>query len=264
MEGTAVLGGLVQPARLDWRAARVVRTRWETPRVRTLALDVPHWHGHSAGQHLDLRLTAADGYQAQRSYSIASSPGASDVEVTVERLSDGEVSPYLTDVLQEGDLLDVRGPIGGYFVWTTVSSRPLALIGGGSGVVPLMCMLRHRALHAADSHAAVPPARLLYSARSAEDLIYRAELERLSEMDPDLLVAYTLTRARPAGWRGYNRRIDRELLEEVFWRADAAPVFYVCGPTTMVESAATLLVEIGYPPGDVRTERFGPTGGNGP
>jgi ferredoxin-NADP reductase len=254
----------MQPARLDWRAARVVRTRWETPRVRTLVLDVPDWPGHSAGQHLDLRLTAPDGYQAQRSYSIASAPGASGVEVTVERLSDGEVSPYLTDVLREGDLLDVRGPIGGYFVWTPASSRPLALVGGGSGVVPLMCMLRHRTLRAADLAASVPPARLLYSARSAEDLIYRAELDRLSEMDRDLRVGYALTRAKPTGWSGYHRRIDRGMLEDVFWRVDAAPVFYVCGPTTMVEAAATLLVDLGYPPGDVRTERFGPTGGNGP
>jgi ferredoxin-NADP reductase len=261
MEGTAVLGRLAQPARLDWRAARVVRTRWETPRVRTLVLDVPEWPGHSAGQHLDLRLTAPDGSQAQRSYSIASAPGASGVEITVERLSEGEVSPYLTDGLQEGDLLDVRGPIGGYFVWNPASPRPLALVGGGSGVVPLMCMLRHRAQRLADSNAVVPPAGLLYSARSAEDLIYRAELDRLSGMDPDLHVAYTLTRSQPAGWTGYHRRLDEGMLEETFWRVDAAPVLYVCGPTTMVEAAANVLVDLGYPPADVRTERFGPTGG---
>jgi ferredoxin-NADP reductase len=241
-----------------------VEARPETPRVRTLVLDVPDWPGHRAGQHLDLRLTAADGYQTQRSYSIASPPGESHVEVTVERLSDGEVSLYLTDVIEEGDLLEVRGPIGGYFVWHPESPRPLALVGGGSGVVPLTCMLRHRALRAADTHAAVPPARLLYTTRSAEELIYRVELDRLAAMDPDLRVAYTLTRSQPAAWSGYRRRLDRQMLEEVFWRAGAAPVFYVCGPTPMVEAAATLLVELGYPPADVRTERFGPTGGDGP
>lgn len=262
MEGAEVLGGLVQPARLDWRAARVVRTRWETPRVRTLVLEVPDWPGHSAGQHLDLRLTAPDGYQAQRSYSIASAPDSPNVEITVERLSDGEVSPYLADVLRDGDLLDVRGPIGGYFVWSPLSSRPLALVGGGSGVVPLMCMLRHRALRANHSDATVPPARLLFSARAAEDLIYRAELDRLSGTDHDLRIAYTLTRSKPAGWTGYHRRLDPAMMQEVFWPTAAAPVFYVCGPTMMVESAATLLVELGYPPADVRTERFGPTGGN--
>jgi ferredoxin-NADP reductase len=227
-------------------------------------LEVPDWPGHRAGQHLDLRLTAEDGYQAQRSYSIASAPGESRVEVTVERLSDGEVSPYLTDVIQEGDLLDVRGPIGGYFVWVPEPARPLALVGGGSGVVPLMCMLRYRASLAADSPATVPPARLLYTARAAEERIYGAELDRLAAMDPDLRVAYTLTRSQPAAWRGYRRRLDRKMLEEVFWPAAAAPMFYVCGPTTMVEAAATLLVELGHPPTDVRTERFGPTGGGEP
>lgn len=264
MAGAALLGGLAQPARLEWRSARVVAARQETPRVRTLVLDVPDWPGHRAGQHLDLRLTAEDGYQAQRSYSIASAPGEARVEVTVERLSDGEVSPYLTDVIQEGDLLDVRGPIGGYFVWVADPGRPLALLAGGSGVVPLMCMLRHRASLAAEFPAAVPPARLLYSARSAEELIYGAELDRLTGMDPDLRVAYTLTRSQPAAWHGYRRRIDREMLEEVFWPTAAAPIFYVCGPTTMVEAGATRLVELGYPPTDIRTERFGPTGEPGP
>lgn len=258
------MGGLAQPARLEWRAARLVEALPETPRVRTLVLDVPDWPGHHAGQHLDLRLTAEDGYQAQRSYSIASPPGDSRVEVTVERLSDGEVSPYLTDVMQEGDLVEVKGPIGGYFVWIPESNRPLALLAGGSGVVPLMCMLRHRALLAADSPTAVPPARLLYSVRSAEDLIYRAELDRLAAMDSNLRVAYTLTRSQPTGWSGYRRRLDRKMLEEVFWPPDAAPVFYVCGPSPMVEAGASLLVELAYRPADVRTERFGPTGGGGP
>lgn len=261
MAGTAVLGGLVQPARLEWRTARVVETRRETPRVRTLVLDVPDWPGHHAGQHVDVRLTADDGYQAQRSYSIASAPGVAGVEVTVERLSDGEVSPYLTDVIQEGDLLDVRGPIGGYFIWAPDPARPLGLLGGGSGVVPLMCMLRHRAALAA---AAIPPARLLYSARSAEERVFALELDRLAASDPDLRVAYTLTRSQPAAWRGYRRRLDREMLDDVFWGTAAAPLFYVCGPTLMVEAGANLLVELGHPPANIRTERFGPTGGAGP
>ena len=254
------MGGLAQPARLEWRAARLVGALPETARARTLVLDVPDWPGHRAGQHVDLRLTAEDGYQAQRSYSIASAPAESRLRVTVERLSDGEVSPYLTDVMQEGDLVEVRGPIGGYFVWVPESHRPLALVAGGSGVVPLMCMLRHRAFLAADSPAAVPPARLLYSARSAEELIYRAELDRLAATDPDLRVAYTLTRSQPAGWSGYRRRLDRNMLEEVFWPRDAAPVFYVCGSSPMVEAGAMLLVELAYRATDIRTERFGATG----
>ena len=259
MARATLLGGLAQPARLPWRPARVVETRRETPRVRTLALDVPGWDRHQAGQHLDLRLTAEDGYQAQRSYSIASAPGAPYLDVTVERLSDGEVSPYLADIVREKDLLEVRGPIGGYFVWMPDTSRPLGLIAGGSGVVPLMCMLRHRALLAAS--AGRFPARLLYSARSGEEVIYRAELDGLALADPGLRVAYTLTRSQPPRWSGYRRRIDREMLAEVFWPPAAAPVFYVCGPTPMVESVATLLVELGHPPAEIRTERFGPTGG---
>jgi ferredoxin-NADP reductase len=242
----------------------VVAARQETPRVRTLVLEVPDWPGHSAGQHLDLRLTAEDGYQAQRSFSIASAPGEPHIEVTVERLSDGEVSPYLTDVIEEGDLLDVRGPIGGYFVWNPQPSRPLALIGGGCGIAPLMCMLRHRASVAADAPSAVPPARLLYSARSADERIYRAELDGLAESDKDLRINYTFTRSPPVGWSGYRRRLDREMLEEVFWPTAAEPIFYVCGPTLMVETGATLLAELGYPPTDILTERFGPTGESGP
>ena len=260
MAGTAVLGGLAQPARLPWQAARVAEARQETPRVRTLVLEVPDWPGHHPGQHVDIRLTAEDGYQAQRSYSIASPPREPRVEVTVELLPDGEVSPYLTEVIQPGDLLDVRGPIGGYFVWSPEPARPLALVGGGSGVVPLMCMLRHRASTAATRAGDVPPARLLFSARSGEERIYLAELDRLTAADRDLRVTYTLTRSRPAGWSGYHRRLDRAMLEEVFWPPAKAPLFYVCGPTAMVEAAANLLVELGHAPGDIRTERFGPTG----
>lgn len=264
MAGAAIPGGLAQVPRLEWRGARVLGSRLETSRVRTLVLDVPDWPGHRAGQHLDVRLTAEDGYQAQRSYSIASAPDQPHVEVTVERLSDGEVSPYLTDVIQEGELLEVRGPIGGYFVWSPEPARPLGLVAGGSGVVPLMCMLRHRASLAARATAAVPPARLLCSTRSAEQRIYAAELDRLTADDPDVRVAYTLTRSQPAGWPGYRRRLDREMLKEVFWPAASAPVFYVCGPSPMVEAGATLLVDLGYPPEDIRTERFGPTGEPGP
>lgn len=264
MAGAALLGGLTQAVRLEWRGARVVEACQETSRVRTLVLDVPEWPGHRAGQHLDVRLTADDGYQAQRSYSIASAPGASHVEVTVERLSDGEVSPYLTHVIQEGELLEVRGPIGGYFVWTPEPTRPLALIAGGSGVVPLMSMLRYRAALAANSSEVVPPARLLYSARSGDARIYASELDRLAARDRDLRVVYTLTRSQPAGWTGYRRRLDREMLEAVFWPAVAAPVLYVCGPSPMVEAGARLLVELGHPPAEIRTERFGPTGDPGP
>ncbi len=260
MEGTALPGRLTQPARLEWQPARVAWTRWETPRVRTLALQTSNWNGHHAGQHLDLRLTAEDGYQTQRSYSIASAPGAPTIEITVERLTDGEVSPYLTDVVRQEDFLEVRGPIGGYFVWEPEPLRPLALIAGGSGIVPLMCMLRYRASLGAAS-ARVPPARLLYSAGLAGDLIYRAELDELAAAS-DLRVSYTLTRSRPAGWPGYRRRVDRDMLRDVLWGPTAAALFYVCGPTPMVETVATLLVELGHAPLDIRTERFGPTGGD--
>ena len=245
-------------ARLEWRAGRVVATRRETPRVSTLTLDVPGWPGHRAGQHVDLRLTAEDGYQAERSYSIASSPAAAQLELTVERLEDGEVSPYLTDVVREDDLIEIRGPIGGYFVWEPRSSLPLALIAGGSGVVPLMAILRQRAMHGAEITA---PATLLYSARSADDLIYRTEMDRLAAADGAIRVAYTLTRSPPAVWTGYRRRIDEAMLRETLPPPATRPVVYVCGPTPMVESAASLLVQIGYPADDVRTERFGPTGG---
>jgi ferredoxin-NADP reductase len=243
--------------RLQWRAARVLSTRDETPHVRTLVLDVPEWQGHRAGQHVDLRLTAEDGYQAQRSYSIASAPDGSRVEITIERLDDGEVSPYLTEVVRADDVIEVRGPIGGYFVWNPDGGRPLALIAGGSGVVPLMSMLRLRAaLH--DS----TPARLLYSAREADELIYRRELDNLASRDGGLAVSYTLTRAQPPDWNGYRRRIDREMLTEVLGPPAAAALVYVCGPTAMVESVANQLVALGYRPQDVLTERFGPTGGS--
>jgi ferredoxin-NADP reductase len=218
----------------------------ETPSVKTILLDAPEWSGHRAGQHVDVRLTAEDGYQAQRSYSIASAPEDHRLAITVERLDDGEVSPYLTDELRPGDKLELRGPIGGYFVWEAEQGGPLLLVGGGSGVVPLRSMLRHRA--AVSSQV---PARLLYSARSLEDVIYREELERFD-------VVYTLTREQPHGWTGYRRRVDAEMLADVSF--DGQGVAYVCGPTRFVESVADALVGIGYAPEHVRTERFGPTG----
>ena len=244
--------------RLEWRVARVVDVRDETSRARTLVLDVPEWPGHRAGQHVDVRLVAGDGYQAQRSYSIASEPETGTVAITVERLDDGEVSPYLAGELRPGDGLELRGPIGGYFVWTVAMSGPLLLVAGGSGIAPLMAMLRHRARADASVRAAVP-VRLLYSARAADDVIYRAELEQLA--DPPLVdITFTFTRSAPPMWTGYRRRIDRSMLEAVSWPSSIAPLAYVCGPTTLVESVATSLVELGYEPSRVRTERFGPTG----
>ena len=232
----------------------MVEVRDETPRARTLVLDVPDWPGHRAGQHVDVRLVAEDGYAAQRSYSIASPPEEATVALTVERLADGEVSPYLADVLAPGDGLEVRGPIGGYFVWDVRDGGPLLLVAGGSGVVPLMAMLRHHA-----RAASRVPARLLYSARSWEDVIYHQELARLGER-PEVEVMYTLTRDAPGGWAGPRRRIDRAMLESVSWPAAERPLAFVCGPTPLVESVATLLVDLGHDPARVRTERFGPTG----
>jgi ferredoxin-NADP reductase len=245
----AVLG------RLNWLLAEVVERIPETPRVKSLVLQVPGWLGHRPGQHVDVRLTAEDGYQAQRSYSIAIPADGERVVLTVERLEDGEVSPFLTDELQPGDQFELRGPIGGYFVWDGSKGGPLHLVGGGSGVVPLMAMLRHRA-----ELGMAGPAALLYSARTEGDLIYRNELDRLAEEDGDLRVAYTLTREQPAGWSGYDRRIDGEMLGEVFGSPEAGAAAFVCGPTRFVEVAADALVALGYEPGRVRTERFGPTG----
>ena len=246
------------PTRLAWRVATVVATRAEATRARTLVLDVPHWPGHRAGQHVDVRLTAEDGYQAQRSYSIASAPETPHVELTVERLEDGEVSSYLADVVGVGDGVEVRGPIGGYFVWDVADGGPLLLVAGGSGVVPLMAMLRHRAQADAATRARVP-ARLLYSSRTLDDVIYRDELARLAA-DAGVQVVLTLTRGHPDGWPGPARRIDRAMLAEVAWSASDVPRAFVCGPTPLVESVATLLVELGHAPDRVRTERFGPTG----
>jgi ferredoxin-NADP reductase len=245
------------PARLEWRVATVVDVRQETARARTLVLDVPQWPGHRAGQHVDVRLVAEDGYQAQRSYSLASAPEEGTLALTVERLEDGEVSPYLCDVLHVGDGVEIRGPIGGYFVWESRDAGPLLLVGGGSGVVPLMAMLRHR-VHAGQETRADVPVRLLYSARTLPDVIYREELEQLAA-SRDVDVVFTLTREAPLAWQGYRGRVDRAMLEAVSWPASRSPRAFVCGPTPFVESVATLLVELGHDPARVKTERFGPT-----
>jgi ferredoxin-NADP reductase len=229
----------------------------ETPTVRSIVLEVPEWPGHLPGQHVDVRLTAPDGYQAQRSYSIASPPeDGSRIQLTVERLPDGEVSQYLVEELRTGDRLELRGPIGGYFAWEAGMGGPLLLVAGGSGVVPLMAMLRHRAVV-----KSTVPTRLLYSSRSLPDVIYREELHRLAEAGGGPEVVHTLTRARPAEWRGYSRRIDAQMLTEVAWPPREQPVAYVCGPTPLVESVAGTLVDLGHDPGHIKTERFGPTGG---
>lgn len=245
---------MTEPIR--WQLATVSAVKPETPGVKTLTLALPDWTRHLAGQHYDVRLTAPDGYRAERSYSVASEPEREgEIDLTVERLEEGEVSTYLTDVLTVGDRLEVRGPIGGYFVWEAAMGGPLLFVAGGSGVVPLMAMLRHR--RAVGSHV---PARLLYSVRSPEDAIYRAELARMAADDPALEVIYTFTRRQPAGWAGYVRRIDREILREVLAPMGPGVLAYVCGPTPLVESAATGLVRLGLSPTRVRTERFGPTG----
>jgi ferredoxin-NADP reductase len=245
----AVLG------RLGWKLGELVELVQETPRVASLYFAVPDWPGHLAGQHVDVRLTADDGYQVERSYSIASAPEEARVALTVERLEDGEVSPYLVGELRVGDKLELRGPIGGYFVWRAgAERRPVLLVAGGSGVVPLMAMLRHRAA----AHSTTP-VRLLYSSRTQADVIYRQELERLA--GEGLTVHHTLTREKPAGWKGFTRRLDAEMVRDVAWPATDSPSVFVCGPTSFVEAAASLLVAGGYEPGWIKTERFGATGG---
>jgi len=236
----------------------VLATHQETARTRSLTLSVPRWAGHLAGQHVDIRLTAEDGYQAERSYSLSSPPeDGQQIMLTIERLDDGEVSPYLADELRVGDKLELRGPIGGYFVWEERLGGPLLLIAGGSGIVPLMAMIRHR--RAVGSPI---PTRLLVSSRTYEDIIYRDELERLAGTDMTLEVIHTLTRAQPPGWKGYSRRIDAELLRGIAWPVERHPLAYICGPTPFVETAATDLLPLGYEPTRIKTERFGPTGGS--
>lgn len=251
MEGTAIR------RRLTWQLGEVVETRTETRRARSLTFAVPEWPGHRPGQHVDVRLTAEDGYRAERSYSIASPPEEQPkVTITVERLDDGEVSPYLVDEVRVGDHVELRGPIGGYFAWEATMGGPLLLVGGGSGIVPLMAMVRHRR-----SVASTVPTRLLYSSRSQDEVIYRDELDDLARRDGGLTVIYALTRTQPPGWTGYGRRVDGELLRDVAWPVRENPLAYICGPTQFVETVATGLVTLGYDPTRVRTERFGPTGG---
>jgi len=249
LAGAALLG------RLNWQIGEVVELILETPRVKSIVLDVPDWLGHRAGQHVDVRLTAEDGYRAERSYSIASAPGDEVVTLTIERLPDGEVSSYLVDELRAGDGFELRGPIGGYFTWSVADGGPVLLVGGGSGIIPLMAMARHRAGVGADT-----PMRLLYSSRSLDDVIYRDELASLAAAGDGFEVVHTLTRAQPVDWEGYARRVDAELLEEVAWPATDRPLAYVCGPTRFVEAVANALVELGHDPARVKTERFGPTG----
>jgi ferredoxin-NADP reductase len=242
--------------RLNWTLGEVVELIDETTRVRSIVLEVREWPGHRAGQHVDVRLTAEDGYQAQRSYSIASAPEDGRLAITVERLPDGEVSDYLVGELRRGDMLELRGPIGGYFVWEAGSGGPLLLVAGGSGIVPLMSMLRHR-----QSSDVADGARLIYSSRSWDEVIYREELERLASASNGPEVIHTLTRSQPPGWTGYARRVDGAMLAEEAWAAATMPMTFVCGPTSFVESVAEALVLLGYPATSVKTERFGPTGG---
>ena len=240
--------------RANWLVAEIADYRDETPKVRSLFLDVPAWPGHIAGQHVDVRLTAEDGYQAQRSYSIASPPNATRLELTIQRLDEGEVSSYLAAEARPGDRFEIRGPIGGHFVWRPTMTEPLLLIAGGSGVVPLMAMLRDRA-----ANGAPVTARLIYSSRTFDDIIYRAELEQLAG-DERLNVIHTLTDAQPAGWTGESRLIDRDMLARNGFAPRERPRIYICGPTGLVEAAARYLVELGHPAEAVKTERFGPTG----
>ncbi len=257
-DGSDLAPSVVRPRRIEWRAATVTEVIRETAHAKTLVMDVPGWPGHTAGQHVDVRLTADDGYQAQRSYSIASEPSRSTLAITIERLDDGEVSPYLTDALGIGDQLELRGPIGGYFVWEPSMGGPLLLVAGGSGIVPLMAMLRTRAV-APEATRAAAPATLLYSSRTWDDVIYRDEVMKLGS-EPGVKVIQTLTRAQPPGWTGFKRRIDADMLAEVAPAPSLRPNIFICGPTALVETAAQILVEIGHEPARVKTERFGPTG----
>jgi ferredoxin-NADP reductase len=252
MAGTALLGRLRAPIR--WRVATVREVRIETPHASSLLLDVADWPAHLPGQHVDVRLTADDGYQAERSYSIASAPEQAGLELTVERIEGGEVSEYLTGDVGPGDRFEVRGPIGGYFTWTAADGGPLLLIGGGSGLVPLMSMLRHR-----QAAGSTVDARLLVSARTWDEVLYRDELARIEAAG--VAVHRTLTRSRPPGWGGWSRRVDADMLREVGPSPDQPPRTFVCGPTPFVETVADLLVQLGHAPDTVRTERFGPTGG---
>ncbi len=253
---TAIETVAVPARRLEWQLAEVREIVVETSRVKSVLLHVNSWQGHLPGQHVDIRLTAEGGYQAQRSYSIASPPEDELLTLTVELVDDGEVSPYLVGDLRTGDRFELRGPIGGYFVWTVATRGPLWLLAGGSGIAPLMAMLRHRARRKVRA-----PALLLYSSRSLEDVIYREELDAMMRRDPDLRVVNTLTRKQPEGWMGHRGRIDKALLAEACFPPEQSPKVYVCGPTPFVEDVSRLLVELGHDPLTIKTERFGPSGG---
>lgn len=246
---------MIQQPALEWQAGVVIRIVIENSRTKTFTLSLPKWIAHRPGQHYDVRLTAPDGYQTERSYSVASEPERmGEIDLTVERIDDGEVSPYLHDVVATGDRLEVRGPIGGYFVWEVSLGGPLLLVGGGSGVVPLMAMLRHRA-----AQRSAIPTRLLYSSRSLDDVIYRDQLNRMAEAGGGLEIVYTFTRQVPTGWSGYHRRIDPAMLNDVKLPLGEDVRAYVCGPTLLVESVANALVGTDVPAGRILTERFGPT-----
>jgi ferredoxin-NADP reductase len=241
--------------RLTWRVATVAEIRDETPSARTLVLDLPDWPGHLPGQHVDVRLTAPDGYHAERSYSIASAWGSDGkVELTVQKVEDGEVSPYLTEDLQPGDPLELRGPVGGWFVWRTTQTAPVMLVAGGSGVVPLMAMIRARG-----AVRGRQPFRLIYSVRTPGDVIFAGELARRVRDDPGLDVHLVYTRETSAGWPEPAKRLNVATMNTHGWPADFAPDCYVCGPTGFVEAAADILVALGHDPRRVRTERFGGT-----
>jgi ferredoxin-NADP reductase len=258
---TEGLATVPAPRAIDWQLATVTAVRDETPTVRTFTLGLPGWDGHRAGQHVDLRLTAEDGYSVERSYSIASEPErAGELDITVERIPGGEVSAFLHEVVVPGDRLELRGPIGGYFVWEAALGGPLLLVAGGSGVVPLIAMARHRARAGTPGGAAATPARLLFSSRGPEEIIYRDELDSLAAAGDGFEVVHTLTREQPPGWAGYARRIDEAMLAEVLAPLGASARAYACGPTALVETVANGLVRLGLPPDRIRTERFGPTG----
>lgn len=244
-------------ARIQWQLGKVTTIIQETPRVKTFRLQLPQWIPHLPGQHYDLRLTAEDGYQAERSYSIASAPEQTgEIDLTIERIEDGEISSYLHEGVRVGDQLEVRGPIGGYFAWhDSMADRPLFLVGGGSGIVPLMAILRHRSILSATN-----PTRLLYSVRTPEDLIYGTELQNLARQDTSFELVLTFTRQAPPDWSGYHRRIDGSMVEQEIRPFSEQPISFICGPTQLVESVANELAAIGFPPSVIYTERFGPTG----
>jgi ferredoxin-NADP reductase len=245
--------GRFAPSR--WQVATVTDTVQESPTARTLLLDVPDWPGQLAGQHVDVRLTAEDGYQAERSYSIATAPEDPQLGLTVELFDAGEVSPYLVNEVRDGDMFELRGPIGGWFTWMAADGGPLLLVAGGSGLAPLRAMLRHRAAARSDV-----PARLLVSARTIDALLFADDLRSLADAGDGLRVWTTLTRSQPEGWTGYTGRVSTEMLREVAFSPNEQPRVYVCGPTSFVEAVAEILVALGHDPARVKTERFGPTG----